>query len=156
MHKTCGVFKLTPTDFLNSGRAYVSNESISLSKCPDPEATCKFNMRFRRLKELNETELMKELEIDPDLSNCQEFDFTLLKSLNATNEQTLDISAMNNVNHGGYGNILPRTITNMTNFYSEVPPRSKSFATNEDIKQNLTPSHIQNLDLIYNRSNSRP
>lgn len=113
-------------------------------------------MRFRRLKELNETELMKELEIDPDLSNCQEFDFTLLKSLNATNEQTLDISAMNNVNHGGYGNILPRTITNMTNFYSEVPPRSKSFATNEDIKQNLTPSHIQNLDLICNRSNSRP
>ena len=81
MNKTCGVFKLTPTDYLNSGRAFVTNEKFQLNKCPDHDAYCLVNFQFTRLKELNQEEFLNEMQIDPDLSNCQELDFSYLRSL---------------------------------------------------------------------------
>lgn len=62
IRKTCGVFKVSLSDLLNQGKSFLNSEKSKLSKCPDPEATCHYNIMLSRIGELELEELLVELQ----------------------------------------------------------------------------------------------
>ena len=61
-------------------------EASPLQRCPDKKARCYYGLSFMRIKELTIEELQEEREQNPNITVVDDIDFTMLQSLNMSDD----------------------------------------------------------------------
>ena len=100
-NKTAGVFTLKPADFLNQGKMASVREASPLQRCPDKKARCYYGLSFMRIKELTIEELQEEREQNPNITVVDDIDFTMLQSLNMSDDLQKKLDGVDDGYRGG-------------------------------------------------------
>ena len=100
-NKTAGVFTLKPADYLNQGKMASVREASALQRCPDKKARCYYGLSFMRIKELTIEELQEEREQNPNITVVEEIDFTMLQSLNMSDDLQKKLDGVDDGYRGG-------------------------------------------------------